>query len=387
MSTNTKVKFECENGHIFEPSNYGVSECPICQSKKFWPVDDDDCGRWKPWMTVALLATLSLAGAGIAWWLWPSEAPIYLVIEEKSSNSDPCELQLNVYQGETVDPSTSKRLSPQLFWYAKGAGNVGPKRSFCWSEGGTAMFSAELKAPGTYTWLNEDNTAQDPYSVGNLGSTSLGACDCYGTPPPPPDSCCGYAADNTAFRILDARDTCINDELHYLLSFDREPCIECNQKWFVRGSESEPWIEGSLVNVSGQQALGIWATYGETFDQNPPVEWIENGSLVDASICEPQAPITAGVSEEDIKRDLEVRLNDLTTSKLSEGVERYRIPGIGRVRINPVNIRVIVDGTPTGYRLLQNDILMLDLTIRVENIEFSNNEGNIDVTSIQVSTK
>ena len=249
------------------------------------------------------------------------------------------------------------------------------------------MFSAELKAPQTYRWLNGDNTAQDPYSVGSLGSTSLTDCNCYGAPALPPDSCCNYAADNTAFQILDARDTCINNELHYLLSFDRAPCLECNQKWFVRGSENEPWIEGSLVNVAGQQALGIWATFGETFDQNPPVEWIENGSLVDGSLCAPQAPVSAGVSKEDIQNDLEDRLNDLSTSQLSLGVERYRIPGIGRVRINPVNVKVQLDGATTSYRLLQNDILMLGLTVKVDNIEFSSTDSNIDVTSIQISSK
>ena len=65
MSSSKQPEFECVNGHVFEPSIFGVAQCPHCGTSNFWPKDKK---KSKSGLIVLIASTILLGAGGLGAW-------------------------------------------------------------------------------------------------------------------------------------------------------------------------------------------------------------------------------------------------------------------------------------------------------------------------------
>ena len=134
MSSSKQPEFECVNGHVFEPSIFGVAQCPHCGTSNFWPKDKK---KSKTGLIVLIAATILLGAGGVGAWTmgWLSAGSGDVFLHAQTDPNDPCMFYLEVLRED------SSKVTNTYFRYKKGSGKALNKTDFCWSEGGNAMFT------------------------------------------------------------------------------------------------------------------------------------------------------------------------------------------------------------------------------------------------------
>lgn len=370
MSHSQTQKFRCDNGHVFEPSIFGVAECPTCGSTNFWP--DGKKKKTKVWIiaSIGLLGVIG-AGAGAAWHFglfpesWFTNTGEVFLMAEQDPN-DPCTFFLNVKQ---LPDSTD--VAETWFRYSMARGPFTSTREYCWSEGGNATFRASRRTYDKYNWKDGDSTV----TLITPGSTKLDECDCYGITDPAPstDLCgvCGFDPNDPSFSIAEAPVECQGNTAVFAMGFDRKACAECNRDWYTRIGNG-PWTQDRALPATDATVYNLYATYGTSAEENQPVPFFENGNAIELVDCSPKSNLP---SRSDIESDLPGRFNGLSRNQSNESVENFTIPGKGRVIIPPGRVEFKLNNRPASYRQFQNDIMMLGKTVKRVVVSETKNAG------------
>lgn len=374
MSSSKQPEFECENGHVFKPSIFGVAQCPYCGSTNFWPKGQK---KSKTGLIVLLAAVLLLGAGGLgAWykgWLPGGSGDVFL--HAQTDPNDPCMFYLEVLRED------SSKVTSTYFWYKKGAEKATPQTNFCWSEGGNATFTAVAKDTVMHQFVPGGETLK----LNAPGSTKLDACPCYGdTLPPTGDICkaCNFDPNSSEYIINDVTFNCNGPTPVFVFDFNREDCPACNLKWYVKRGDGD-WQLGNTIDATGMTEYDLYATYGETSDKNPPVKFTNNGALCEVPNCNAENLPTRA----DIETDLPGRLNNLIRSTQDESVERFTIAGKGQVIIPPERVLFKRNGKVMSYRQFQNDLMMLGGKVTRVAVKTTSAGYATEVTELQVTVQ
>ena len=372
MSSSKQTEFECENGHIFEPSIFGVAQCAHCGTSNFWPKDKK---KSRTGLIALIAATILLGAGGVgAWYMgWLSTGGGNVFLHAQIDPNDPCKFYLEVLRED------SSTVTATYFRYRKGSGKALNKTDFCWDEGGNAIFTAVAKVPGQFQFKPGGETLQ----LNAPGSTKLGNCPCYEKPPPPPnDICeaCDFDPEKSEYSINDVTFDCAGGTPVFVFDFNREVCSECNLKWYVKRGDGD-WQLGNTLDATGMTEYDLHATYGEAPDDNGHVSFVNNGTLCEVPNCNVQNLPTRN----DIETDLPGRLNNIVRSTRDESVERFTIAGKGQVIIPPERVQFKRNGTVMSYRQFQNDLMMLGgkvtrVVVKTASVGYATEVTELEVT-------
>ncbi len=375
MSSSKQPEFECVNGHVFEPSIFGVAQCPHCGTSNFWPKDKK---KSKSGLIVLIASTILLGAGGLgAWYMgWIPGGSGDVFLHAQTDPNDPCMFYLEVLRED------SSKVTDTYFWYKRGAEKAVNQTSFCWSEGGNATFTAVAKDAEMFQFLPGGETLK----LNAPGSTKLEDCPCYG-PGPGVDSTnickpCDFDPINSEYSINDVTFDCNGPTPVFVFDFNREDCPDCNLKWYVKRGDGD-WQLGNTLDATGMSEYDLYATYGETPDDNPPVEFTNNGALCEVPDCNAQSLPT----RVDIETDLPGRLNNLIRSTQDESVERFTIAGKGQVIIPPERVLFKRNGKVMSYRQFQNDLMMLGGKVTRVTVKTTGAGYATEVTELQVTVQ
>lgn len=373
MSSSKQPEFECENRHVFEPSIFGVAQCPHCGTANFWPKGKK---KSKTGLIVLLATTILLSAGGFgAWYMgWISSGSGDVFLHAQTDPNDPCMFYLEVLRED------SSKVTDTFFRYKKGSGKARNSRDFCWSEGGNAMFVAVAKVPGEFEFMPGGDTLR----LSAPGSTKLEQCPCYVKPPPQTDLCevCDFEPNNSEYGINDVTFDCAGETPVFVFDFDRENCAECDLNWYVKRGDGD-WQLGNTLAASGMTEFDLYATYGKTPEDNPPVPFVNNGKLCAVPKCNVQNLPTRA----DIESDLQGRLNNLDSSTKEESIERFTIAGKGQVIIPPQRVLFKRNGKVMPYRKFQNDLMMLGGKVTRVAVKTTSAGFATEVTELEVTIK